>query len=302
MRPPINYYGGKARSAAWTAALFPPHRVYVEPFSGSGAVLFAKAPAPHEVLNDLDGGVVAFFEVLRDRPAELVRVWSLTPYARAEYEAADLAEAGIDSLERARRFFVRVSQGFNRSLATRRPHSVGWSSSVRRGSNRAMTAVNLVDRFYHCAERLRRVTIDCRPAIEAIEAYGVADAVLFVDPPYLGETRMSLLKRTGDYAVEFHGEVQHRELAAALLATPATVFLCGYPSALYDELYGDWHRIERRVVVSTSGHNGTPRHATEVIWSNRPITSQLRFDGLDPDDEGEVGDDEGDEQLYHALP
>jgi site-specific DNA-adenine methylase len=88
--------------------------VYVEPFFGSGAVLFAKAPAVHEVVNDLDGNVVCFFRVLRDRPEELARACCLTPYARDEFRAALLSGDDLDELERARRFFVRLTQGFGK--------------------------------------------------------------------------------------------------------------------------------------------------------------------------------------------
>ncbi|MDP9387966.1 MAG: hypothetical protein M3Q48_08545, partial [Actinomycetota bacterium] len=64
-----------------------------------------------------------------------------------------------------------------------------------------------------------------------------------------------------------------------LCASPATVFVSGYHSALYDELYGDWHRVERPVLVSASNQAGASRHAVEVVSSNRPIACQLRFDG-----------------------
>nr|MDP9389167.1 DNA adenine methylase [Actinomycetota bacterium] len=278
VKPPINYYGGKARLAPRIAALFPPHRVYLEVFYGSAAVLFAKRPAPHEVLNDLDSCVVSFFSVLRERPDDLVRACRLTPYAREEFAAAGLTDPSVDQLELARRFFVRLTQGFNKTIATD-PRSVGWSASVLRGSNNARTAANLVERFHQCAERLRHVTIECRPAVECIEAYAVADGVVYADPPYLAGTRASLAKRVADYSVEYNSEADHRELAAVLCASPATVFLSGYHSALYDELYGDWHRVERRVLVSASNQAGASRHAVEVVRSNRPIACQLRFDG-----------------------
>ena len=71
MRPPVTYFGGKSRLAPWIASLLPPHRVYVEPFCGSAAVLFAKAPSTHEVINDRDGNLVNFLRVLRTRPDEL---------------------------------------------------------------------------------------------------------------------------------------------------------------------------------------------------------------------------------------
>jgi D12 class N6 adenine-specific DNA methyltransferase len=107
LRPPVSYYGAKARLARWLAGMLPPHRVYVEAFAGSAALLLAKRPAP--VLNDLDGAVVNFFAVLRDRPDELARAVWLTPYARAEYAAA--AECGPEldpPVERARRWVAAL--------------------------------------------------------------------------------------------------------------------------------------------------------------------------------------------------
>jgi DNA adenine methylase len=270
MKAPISYYGGKTRLAPWIVSLMPPHRVYVEPFFGSGAVLFAKPSSIHEVVNDLDGNLVCFFRMLRSRPLELERACRLSPYARAEFLAADLAGDSIDDLERARRFFVRTTQGFNRSTG-----AVGWSLSVQRNSNDARTAANLVERFERCAQRLQHVAVESRPAVQCIRRYGVEGALIYVDPPYRADTRRGLAKRTGDYAVEYNTEEEHRELAEALCATPATVLLSGYPSKLYDELYSGWDRWDRAVPSSAANHAGAARRATEVIWSNRPLSQQL---------------------------
>ena len=67
MRSPISWFGGKMRLAKRIVPLLPPHTTYVEPFGGGAAVLFAKPPSPVEVYNDLDGGLVNFFRVLRNR-------------------------------------------------------------------------------------------------------------------------------------------------------------------------------------------------------------------------------------------
>lgn len=96
MRPPFAYYGGKTALAARIVDLMPAHRVYIEAFFGSGAVLFGKGEVGCEIVNDRDGGLVAFFGVLRDRPEDLERVCRLTPYARVEYAAADLDAPGVD--------------------------------------------------------------------------------------------------------------------------------------------------------------------------------------------------------------
>ncbi len=83
MRVPTSYFGGKSRLAPWIASLLPTHRTYVEPYFGSGAVLFAKPPSHTEIVNDLDGEIVNFFRVLRDRYEDLERACVLTPYARS---------------------------------------------------------------------------------------------------------------------------------------------------------------------------------------------------------------------------
>lgn len=279
MKAPISYYGGKARLAGWITSLMAPHRVYVEPFFGSGAVLFAKRRSAHEVVNDLDGNLVCFFRVLRDRPDELERACRLTPYAREEFDAAGPAGAGsmvvIDDLERARRFFVRVTQGFNKSAGG--PRSVGWSTSVQRNASNARSVGRLIERFELCARRLEGVAVENRPAVECIRRYGVAGALVYADPPYRADTRRGLAKRTGDYPVEYNSEEDHRELAEALRATPSAVLLSGYASPLYNDLYGDWDRVEREVPAGSSTHAGATRRATEVIWSNRRITQQLEL-------------------------
>ena len=71
----------------------------------------------------------------------------------------------------------------------------------------------------------------------------------------------------------------HRELAEALRATEAVVLLSGYASALYDEdLYPDWWRVERTVHRPSANRAGRgDSRATEVIWSNRPLPTQLEL-------------------------
>src|SRR5690606_27445667 len=99
---PFAYYGGKTTLADKIVQLLPEHDHYVEPFAGSLAVLLAKPRSAMETVNDLDGDLMTFWRVLRDRPEDLARVCSLTPHSRAEHQAAyDLGVA--DDLERARR-------------------------------------------------------------------------------------------------------------------------------------------------------------------------------------------------------
>lgn len=269
MKPPFPYYGSKGRLASRIVDLMPRHRVYVEPFAGSAAVLFAKAPAPVEIINDLDHNVITFFRVLRTREADLARVLRLTPYSREEYAAAALADESIDDLERARRFFVRATQGHNAAGSGGR---AGWSNGTRAKHTDATATVNLVDRLFALADRLRTVVVEHRDATELIAAHDAADTVFYLDPPYLTNTR-----RSGrDYAHEADSASFHRRLADVLRSVRGTVLLSGYPSALYDELYDGWSRIEatvHRATTNTRGRTGVER-GTEVVWSNRPLGRQ----------------------------
>ncbi len=268
MRPPFRYFGGKARLAPWIAAVLPAHRVYVEPFCGSAAVLLAKPRATHEVINDLDRNVVTFYRMLRDRPDDLAQACALTPYARDEFAAADLTDDTLDDLERARRFYVRSTQGF--SVGRRG----GWSIGVTTGTARAVTTATRLGEFGQLAERLAGVNIEHADAVDVIGRYGTPDAVIYADPPYLGVTRDA--ESLEAYPNEMVDEEAHRAIAQALAATPAAVIVSGYASPLYDDdLYAGWWRIERTVAKTAGNRAGPLRGATEVLWCNRPVTEQL---------------------------
>ena len=84
----IKYPGAKWSIADWIVSLMPPHKSYLEPFFGSGAIFFTKPRSRIETINDMDGEIVNLFRVVRDMPEALERAVALTPYSREEYEKA----------------------------------------------------------------------------------------------------------------------------------------------------------------------------------------------------------------------
>jgi DNA adenine methylase len=265
VKPPFTYFGGKTSIAERIAALLPPHEHYVEPFAGSLAVLLAKPPSRMETVNDLDGDLMTFWRVLRDRPADLERVCALTPHSRAEHQAA--FEPAVDELERARRVWVRITQGFG-GHSTRR---TGWRYYQDPGGSNASMPDYLAGyaaRMGPAARRLAEASLECLPALGLIAKYGQHPKVLiYADPPYLG----SLRTWGNNYAVEMRTEDGHRELLEALLGCQSAVVLSGYASALYDGLLSAWSRWEIR---TQTGNGGTDRARTEVLWCNRPLPRQ----------------------------
>lgn len=265
--PPFAYYGGKTTLAPQIADLLPRHDHYVEPFAGSLAVLLAKPAVKWETVNDLDGDLMTFWRVLRDRPEELARVCSLTPHARAEYELSKSLD-GVDDLERARRVWVRLTQ--SRSLSMK---ATGWKYSRNFEGRKTSGPGNLdafVGRMASVAQRLHRVSLESRDAVEVIRDYGSEPTVcLYVDPPYLGSTRAT------NYRHELTEDDQHEALSEALNACKATVVLSGYDSPLYADLFAGWHRTLIKAPTVLSGENGR----VEVLWSNRPIGEPDLFGG-----------------------
>jgi DNA adenine methylase len=267
MKPPFAYYGGKTTLADRIVGLLPEHSHYVEPFAGSLAVLLAKPRSEMETVNDLDGDLMTFWQVLRDQPDELARVCALTPHARIEHQQAYDRE-GCDDLERARRVWVLLSQGRGSTL-----RKTGWRFyRDPAGSSYSFPEYlnAYVDRMLPAAERIAGVSLESRDALEVVRDYGKhPNVLLYCDPPYLASSRNST-----NYRHEMAGEQEHRDLADALRDANASVVLSGYASELYEDLYAGWHRAELSAWTGNGIRDGATRVdgiRTEVLWSNRPL-------------------------------
>jgi DNA adenine methylase len=266
--PPFAYFGGKTRLAERIIALLPAHDHYVEPFAGSLAVLLAKPRVDMETVNDLDGDLMTFWRVLRDRPEELALRMAMTPHSRAEHQAA--VEVAADDLERARRVWVLLSQGRGGTL-----RRTGWRFYRDPKASTYSFPEYLaayVNRVPACAERLAGVSLECRDALEVVEDYGRHPSVLlYCDPPYVGSTR------SANYRLEMTADGKHREVASALAACKAAVVVSGYHSPLYDDLYDGWHRAELSAWTGNGIRDGATKvdgNRVEVLWSNRPLGRQ----------------------------
>jgi DNA adenine methylase len=243
-------------------ANMPQHRVYVEPFGGGGSVLLRKERAYAEIYNDLDGVVVNVFRVLRDPVAalELKQALALTPFARAELEAA--FEPTGSPVERARLTLALSFMGFGSDSVTSDTKTGFRSLAHGNGAYPSMEWMRMPAQVTHWCERLRGVTVECKPAVLVIPQHDDERTLYYVDPPYTFDSRARAGKGvTGGYRHEMD-DADHRELAGVLRGLKGMVMLSGYPSALYDELYGDWNRLERAALADGA------KKRTEVLWFN----------------------------------
>jgi DNA adenine methylase len=270
VKPPFPYFGGKQRIARRIIEAFPPHLQYVEPYCGGLAVLMAKDPIELEVVNDLDEDLMTFWRVLRDRGDDLERVCALTPHSRSESLLARDRDS-VDDLERARRVWVALTQRRSGQL-----RATGFRYIVN-PKNTSLSLTGYLDgymkRFAPAIERLRNVTLECLPAVEVIQKYGAhQEALLYVDPPYLGTTRGA----TSAYQHEMKGEAEHRVMAEVLSETSASVVVSGYDSGLYRDVFEGWERREIRAFTGQANARVDDNSRVEVLWIKESAWASAR--------------------------
>lgn len=259
----LKYPGAKWRIADWIIENMPTHHSYVEPFFGSGAVFFNKPQSNIETINDLDGEVVNFFEVIRDMPEELAAKIHMTPYARAVYEGVyeQPYKTTDTKLDRALKFCIKI----NMSHGYRCNAKNGWKNDVQgRERSYAVQVWNkLPEIIVQAAERLKEAQIEQRPAIEVIRRFNNPKCLIYCDPPYLLSTR-----RGKQYNVEM-SDREHEELLHALLVSKSKVIISGYESDLYNDALKNWRK--------KTGYSLTQslRKAKEVLWMNYDCEKQL---------------------------
>jgi len=260
LRPAVKWHGGKHYLCQQIISLFPAHHTYVEPFGGGASVLLNKPICPVEVYNDLDQRITRLFRVLRDHGEELRRRLALTPYSEVEFNIA--SEPASDEIEQARRDFVQ----WRMSLGGRGDSFSFTLHRVRRGMADVVSGyLSMIDeQLPLIVERLRRVEILQRPATHVIRTWDSPETLFYCDPPYVHTTRHQSSRDV--YGFEMT-EQDHRELAASLHSCKGKIVLSGYPSQLYQELYGTWQQSEFDIANHAAGGRAKAR-MRETLWTN----------------------------------
>lgn len=261
MKAVLKYPGAKNRIASWIISHIPEHHVYLEPYAGSLAVLLNKKRSHIETVNDIDKEIVNFFSVLRDKSNELLQAVSYTPYAREEYIQA--YKECQDEVERARRFAVKCWMGFGCGNL----YQNGFKSGQQTHSpNPAKAWAKLPETIALATERLKGVQIENLPAIELLKRYDTSDVFIYMDPPYLLDTRKTYL-----YKHEMK-DSDHRKMLDVIQNHPGKILLSGYENELYNKVLKGWNKDSKR----TLAEGGMER--TETLWFNYELPhEQLSF-------------------------
>lgn len=91
------------------------------------------------------------------------------------------------------------------------------------------------------------------------------DTLIYLDPPYLMDTRSS---KRAIYKYEM-SDAHHERLLRVITGLQCMVMISGYPSEMYDSALYGWRRITYRAMTRSG------EMATEVVWCNFAAPAEL---------------------------
>ena len=179
MKSPLAYIGGKSKLAATIIDMMPDHRTYCEVFAGAGWVYFRKEPSKVEVINDLDGELIAFYRVLQNHLEEFLRQfrWLLVSREWFEDYKRQQAAGGLTDIQKATRYYYlqrccyggRVKGRTFGTDPTRRPR---------------ISLLRIEEELSEIHLRLVGALIENLSWQEILKRYDRAGTLFYLDPPY----------------------------------------------------------------------------------------------------------------------
>jgi DNA adenine methylase len=262
LKPLISYYGGKQRLAAKILQYFPPHSVYVEPFAGGAALLFAKPVLPvtntaHycELLNDTSDLLINMYRVAIERRDEFALKIQATLFSQSDHRRAKTIckqPEEHNELDRAWAYYVSIQFSFSRILGA------AWVMGMH-FKNKAATHHQKKLRIQSTLDRLSCVAVSCDDAIRCIKRNDSPQTLFYCDPPYPNA-------RQGHYRGY---TLEHwEELCDALDNAKGSYVLSNYAQPI--EPKSAQQRIEMKASMcarnKATASAGTDYSRTEILW------------------------------------
>ena len=220
--PLLRIQSSKFKISDWVLSFFPKHRIYVEPFGGCASILLNKSPSEVEVYNDLNQDLYNLFYILREpeQARSLIDAIENTPFSRQEFKQA--FRNTPNSIEKARRLFIRSQLGF---------FDDGKSTDIQSGNLAScLESWNQQPKvIQYASKRLKNTIIENKDALDVIDFYDSTDTLFFIDYPFSPE----------------HVSNYETELIDKLLYVKGKVILCGWDNALYHDLLNEWVKKKR---------------------------------------------------------
>ena len=266
----LPYYGGKSperKLCHWISSLIPDtkYKTYTEPFAGMLGVLLSRPPAQTEVVNDIDGWLVAWWEAIRDHPEAFAHKIRCTPFSRRLFEECVRSKnEGLsgDILNDAWVAYVILNQGLTHGMNTTKEK---WAARYEPSRDKRVWYGTEIEPL---ANRLKHVVIENRSALEILDRMkDIPDAVIYADPPYHTANTSPYGKIETDWDL----------MTELLVSQSGMVAISGYSDEW--DMTG-FVRSEHKTYFRSIGKNAKMKDAprTEVLWTNyQPITQTELF-------------------------
>ena len=262
MKTPLSYYGGKQRLAGRILGMIPGHRIYCEPFCGGAAVFFAKEPSKVEVINDSNGELINFYEVLRREFSALEREIEISLHSRRQHRKAQVIYDNPEMFTRVQRAWA-VWMSANGSYGCKMDGAFGYDRTGGVSKKLANKRAGFTEDY---AARLQRAQIECCDALRIIGSRDAQDAFFYLDPPYVGADQ-------GHY--DGYSQEDFDALLRKLEGMRGKFLLSSYRNASlagFSRRNG-WRTLEIRLCSAmANGPGRSPRAKIEVLTANYPIS------------------------------
>jgi DNA adenine methylase len=277
---PLRYFGSKHRFGNRFAALIPEHRIYVEPFVGSGGVFWARERqrARFEAISDLHEPLINFYRHLRSDPETLAKCCAIyeregkVPLNYSPEQFKFWQTRKVKDTEHQKKVLATIEQQYGHGgrrlyeaamyYFTNRQAYSGTSLSWV-GNHKRDLYEKRVREFVQFAAWLRSVSISHAPYSVSLLTYNRPDAFVYADPPYIGEARG---RDDPAYHHEMLSPESHEPLLEMLVRFRGKVMLSGYAHPLYEKTLKGWRRLSFAARTMRT-QSGTGKR-TEMLWLN----------------------------------
>lgn len=151
---------------------------YCEVFAGSAALLLAKERHSVEVVNDLNGEIVALLRNAHFHLPALLEEMRWFVASRQDFHDFR-AQPGLTEIQRAARFLLRNRVSFGGSGAS-------FGVAKTRGGGVGFDRDDVGDRLEGIRKRLNKVVVENLPYERCLQNYDAPETFFFLDPPYVG--------------------------------------------------------------------------------------------------------------------
>lgn len=210
-----------------------PRKIWVDVFGGSGVVTINRLHSRFEVLNDKDPEIYNVYNTIKTCGLQLADRLKYTINSREEFIWCRDNWKRFTGLERVAMWLYARQMSFSDT-------GQGWSRVIK---PRATKRID-IDSILKMSVRLQNVELTNMDAIECIRVYDNREAIIYLDPDYIGAEK---LYRYG---------VDHRKMLDTIQESRSFFAVSNFRNKLYDSYQWDAiHEWDSKIAMDSSARN-----------------------------------------------